>query len=158
MLINFWVIAPLGSTQVAITSRLRWIRPPQSQFGPNYFLKISVCADGSQHIHKTNKINSFYTKSLRKLFLDDIFCVVFWEFFHVWKPCFWIFIKKNFLVTEILKCITVKKKCTDITNKILLKRSWSNRKYNFHVPGTNNNRLFDRIFFSVINRLPPNTI
>ena len=30
----------------------------------------------------------------------------FWEFFHVWIHCFWIFIKKNFLVTYIFKWFT----------------------------------------------------
>ena len=43
---------------------MRCIRPPQSQFGTIKFLKTSVWADGSQHIHQMNRINSFYTKSL----------------------------------------------------------------------------------------------
>ena len=49
--------------------KLRCIRPPQSQSGLNNILKISVCADGSQHLHETNLINGcFYTKSLRIFF------------------------------------------------------------------------------------------
>ena len=32
--------------------RLRCIRPPQSQCAPNLFLKTSMCADGSQQVHK----------------------------------------------------------------------------------------------------------
>ena len=88
-------------------SKLRCIGPPQSQSGPNNFAKTSVCADGSQHFHETNRINNFYTKSLRNLFLEDIFlCVDFWSFFML-KPCFWIFIKKNFHVTHIFKCLAV---------------------------------------------------
>ena len=38
-------------------SRLRCVRPPQSQSWPNNFLKTSVCADVSQHLHETNMIN-----------------------------------------------------------------------------------------------------
>ena len=56
--------------------KLRCIRPPQSQSQPNNFLKTSVCADGSQHLHETNRINYFYTKSLRKFFLEDIFLLL----------------------------------------------------------------------------------
>ena len=37
------------------------------------------------------------------------YCCCFLEFFHVWKPCFWIFNKKNFLVTQIFKCLTLQK-------------------------------------------------
>ena len=31
----------------------------------------------------------------------------FFEFFYVWNLCFWIFIQKNFIVTQIFKCLTV---------------------------------------------------
>ena len=48
----------------------------------------------------------FYTKSLRKFFLRTFFLCGFLEFFHVWKLCFRIFIKKTFLVTQIFKCPT----------------------------------------------------
>ena len=48
--------------------KLGCIRPPQSQFAPNIFLKTSVCTDVSQHLHKTNRINHFYNKSLRIFF------------------------------------------------------------------------------------------
>ena len=44
-----------------------------------------------------------------RIFLEDIDCCCFWEFFHVWKPCFWIFIKKNFLVAYIFKCLALQK-------------------------------------------------
>ena len=39
--------------------KFRCIRPPQSQLGPNNFFKTSVCADGSQQLHETNRINNF---------------------------------------------------------------------------------------------------
>ena len=39
---------------------LRCIRTPQSQSGPNNFLKITMCADDLQHLHETNRINSFF--------------------------------------------------------------------------------------------------
>ena len=48
-----------------IQDRLRCIRPPQRQSGPNNFLRISACADGSQHLYETNRINNVCTKSLR---------------------------------------------------------------------------------------------
>ena len=38
--------------------KLRCIRPPQSQSGPNKFLKTLVCPDGLQHLHETNRINN----------------------------------------------------------------------------------------------------
>ena len=50
----------------------RCIRPPQRQSGANNLLKTSVCADGSQHLHETNRISSCYTKSLR-IFFEGIF-------------------------------------------------------------------------------------
>ena len=56
----------------------RCIRPPQSQSGTNNLLKTSVCADGSQHLHETNRINSCYSKSLR-IFFEDIF-IFLWLF------------------------------------------------------------------------------
>ena len=43
-------------------------------------LKKSVCADGSQHFHETNRINSCYTKSLKNFFFDYIFFVAFCSF------------------------------------------------------------------------------
>ena len=50
----------------------------------------------------------FYTKSLRICFGGILFYFCgFWELFHVWKPYFWIFIQKNFLLKQILKCLTV---------------------------------------------------
>ena len=40
-------------------------------------LKKSVCADGSQHFHETNRINSCYTKSLKNFFLITFFLWLF---------------------------------------------------------------------------------
>ena len=42
------------------------------------------------------------------LFYFYFFVCLFAVFFHVWKPCFWIFIKNNFFVTQTLKCPTVR--------------------------------------------------
>ena len=43
-------------------------------------------------------------------FLDEIviFLLLFGVFVHVWKPCFWIFIEKNCLFTQILKLFTIR--------------------------------------------------
>ena len=91
---------------------MRCIRPPQSQSGTCIFFKTSVCADGYQHLHEKNGINSCYTKSLRNVFWRNFLKQIVWPFtfrvfFNVWKPFFWISIKKTFLVTQILKCLTV---------------------------------------------------
>ena len=42
-----------------------------------------MCADGSQHLHESNRINSCYIISLRNFFLENIFIffVAFWSFF-----------------------------------------------------------------------------
>ena len=45
---------------------------------------------------------------LGRIFFFFNILVAFCIFFHAWKPCFWIFTKKNFLVTQILKGPTVK--------------------------------------------------
>ena len=75
---------------------LRCIRPPQSQSWLNNSLKTSVFIDVSQHLHETNRINIFfYIKSLRNFFLRTLKKMALWSFFHVWKPCFWIFSKKK---------------------------------------------------------------
>ena len=49
---------------------LKWmcIRPPQSQSGTVNFFKTSLSAEGSQHLHELNRINSCHTKSLRSFF------------------------------------------------------------------------------------------
>ena len=73
---------------------LRCIRPPQSQSVPNIFLKTSVCAEGSQQLPKTNRINKSYTKSLRIFLRHFYICVAFWSFF-IYKTLFLDFIKKN---------------------------------------------------------------
>ena len=48
--------------------KLMCIRPPQSQSGTDNFLKTSLCADGSKHLHELNRINSCHTKSVRTFF------------------------------------------------------------------------------------------
>ena len=65
--------------KLAATHRLRRVRPPQNQSRTNIFLKTSLCTDGSKHLHETNRINSCYTKSLRK-FLWRIFFKYFYGF------------------------------------------------------------------------------
>ena len=95
--------------KVLLLPILRCIRPPQSLSGTNKFLKTLVCADLSEHLHETNRINSFYT-------------ILFWIFFFfgggaififvrlfgdVCKPCFWNFVIKNFLVMRIFGYFTV---------------------------------------------------
>ena len=45
----------------------------EMEFTGDIFFKTSVCADSSQYILKTNKINIFMGKSLRKSFLEDIY-------------------------------------------------------------------------------------
>ena len=58
------------------TGILRCTRPPQRH---NSFLKTSVCADGSHHVHETNRIYSFYTKTLKENLWKDIF-IFLWLF------------------------------------------------------------------------------
>ena len=48
--------------------------------------------------------SEFFFSGGRVIFM----CCGFLEFFLVWKPGFWIFIEKNFLVKQILKCPSVK--------------------------------------------------
>ena len=80
---------------------LRCIRPPQSQSGTNNVLKTSVCADGSKHVQE---IISCFTKLLKNFFLRTI--LYFCAFFGVLSCVKTFFsIKKNFLLTQILKCL-----------------------------------------------------
>ena len=62
--------------------RLRCIRLPESQSATNIFLKTSVRVFVSQHLHETNRINSFiinhYGISFKEIF--NIFWL-FWSFF-----------------------------------------------------------------------------
>ena len=73
----------------------------------NIFLKTSVCAAWSEHLHETKRINSSYTKSLRIFFGgQNIIFVDFWIFWCL-ETLIFDFIKKNFLVTQIFKCLTL---------------------------------------------------
>ena len=116
LLIIFTLISPppfptslsLFSSFFPVAPKLKCIRPPRRQSGQIFFLKTSVCADGSQQLHETNMINNCYSKPLRNFFLEDIFIFCgFLGFFLCLKTLFWFFIMKNFLVTHIFKCLTV---------------------------------------------------
>ena len=87
---------------------LRCIRPPKSQSRTNNLLKTSMCADWSQHLHETNRINVCYTKSLRKLVLEDIFIFLcIFGIISCLKTLCLDFHQENFFVTPIFRCLSV---------------------------------------------------
>ena len=74
----------------------------------NIFFQL-VFVDYKKNLHETNRINSFILNH-SGIYLEDFFVFVFFlEFFHVWKPSFWISINKTFLETQIFECF-------DLTN------------------------------------------
>ena len=111
---------PLGLQQFI----LRCIRPPQSQSNPNKFLKTSVCADGSQQLHYTNKIDDFYTKSLRITFQRTfLYLCCFLEFFMS-ESLFLDFNQEKLSCNAyIFKFLTVQITFIDNTNKLFSKES-----------------------------------
>ena len=109
------------------------------------FLKPSVCTEGSQHLHETPRINSGYTKSDRKFFLEAIFiflCLFF--IFSCLKPGLWIFTKKYFLVTQILKCLTGRKHSYWQNKQNFVKQSWNDQKDDFTCLLIKNNKTFSQ--------------
>ena len=132
---------------------LRCIRPPQSQSGPIFWKHQCVLIDNNNFIKRIGSIKFILNHSGNFLLRTFLYFCGFFEFFHVGKPWFWIFLKKNFLVTQILIALLYKITFIGKTNKILLKISWNNKKKSFFVYLEKKTG-----FFSVLNWPPPNTI
>ena len=75
----------------------------------------------------------------------------FLEVFHVWKPFFWIFRKKNFLVAQIYKCLFFFK-----IKIVLLKIFWNDTSCIF-LNNQNNNKKIPKKF-SVFGGTSLNTL
>ena len=88
-------------------SKLRYIRPPQSQSGPNKFLKTSVCADELQHLHETNMINNFYTNSLRNFFWRTFLYFCCFLSFFISENLVFGFQKEKLSCNAVFKFLTV---------------------------------------------------
>ena len=81
--------------------------------------------------------------------------MLFLEFFHVKRQCFWIFIKKNFLLTQILKCLIVNNNLYWNYQQNLVK----NLAIHCSFMLLKNNKTFSqKKILSVFNGLPLNTL
>ena len=140
---------------------MRCIRPPQSQYGTNDFLKTSVYADGSQHLHEKNRINSFFHKKAPWIFFCTFFiCLWFFGLFSCLKTLFLDFHPKNFFVKQILKWLTVKNNLYWQNQLNLFFKSWNNKikKYSSYPSIKKIIKYIADISFNVFNGQPQNNI
>ena len=111
-------------TQLIIVCILRSIKPPQNQSRPIIFCKHQ-CALMDYNIFMKQKGSIIFILNHSGNFFGRtfLFFVAFWSFFIPENLPLGILSRKNFLVTQIFKCLTVQKTLIGRTNKILLNKS-----------------------------------